>query len=118
MKSSNDMGAATMSAALQRLRIRLISGIIAATALIATTAWTSGSPQSAAGFICDNGDRFVVEFLADHVRLRDGTGVFALATVTPGKIYSDGLVVLHTGTGKATLERPGTALLQHCILAS
>lgn len=97
-----------------RLRIGLVIATLATSALVATTAWTGGGPQSSTGFVCDNGDRFVVEFLTDHVRLRHGSGVFALATVKPGYLYSDGRILLHTGLATATLEHLGSETRQHC----
>lgn len=96
-----------------RPRIALSVATLAA-ALLATTAYTSGSPEST-NFVCEDGDRFVVEFLTGHVRLRHGTGIFALAEVKPGRVYSDGRILLHAGTTQAMLEQPDIGLRQHCV---
>ncbi|AUN95087.1 hypothetical protein [Pseudazoarcus pumilus] len=99
-------------------RIPSLSVVVAVTALLATTAWTAASAQSNLNFVCEDGDRFVVEFLEDHVRLRDGSGIFALAAVVPGKIYSDGRIVLHAGRTRATLERIDSGVSRECTIES
>ena len=99
-------------------RIRILSVAIVAAGLLATTAWTAASAQSNLSFVCEDGDRFVVEFLKDHVRLRDGSGIFALAEVVPGKVYSDGRIVLHAGMTRATLERIDSGVSRECTIES
>lgn len=97
-----------------RLRFTLIAALLTASILIAGTAWTR-SANEARGFVCDNGDRFVVEYLPDHVRLRHGSGVFSLAEVKPGRVWSDGQRVLQAGRSAAVLELPGAEQPQTCV---
>ena len=102
---------------LPRMRLAGVLLTLVVGALVAGSAWTSASPDSR-GFVCDNGDRFIVEFLADHVRVRHGSGVFALAEVKPGHIWSDGRMLLQAGRSTATLELPGTGQRQQCVVAA
>ncbi len=103
-----------------RSRPRLLVTAIAliAGALAAGTAWTSGDSDSRRGFLCDNGDRFVVQFLADHVRLRHGSGIFVLTEVESGRVWSDGQRVLQTDRSAAALELPGNEQAQACTAAA
>ena len=98
------------------LRVGAIGAGLLAGVLIAGTAWTSTQPDSR-GFVCENGDRFVVDFLPDHVRLRHGSGVFALAEVKPGRVWSDGRMVLQAGQSAAILELPGIEEAQSCVVS-
>src|SRR5690554_6894408 len=97
-----------------RLRVCVVVLVLAAGALIAGTAWTSGKSETR-GFVCDSGDRFVVEFLTDHVRLRHGSGVFSLVEVKPGRIWSDGQRILQAGKSTAVLELPGNEQAHTCV---
>src|SRR5690554_2270727 len=100
-----------------RLRLSLVAAILATSVQIAGTAWTRGNHE-ARGFVCENGDRFVVEYLPDHVRLRHGSGIFSLAEVKPGRVWSDGQRVLQAGRSAAVLELPGLDEPQTCVAAS
>lgn len=102
---------------LPRMRLAALGLILLAGLLVGGSAWTSASPESR-GFVCDNGDRFIVEFLTDHVRVRHGSGVFALAEVKPGHVWSDGRMLLQAGRSAATLELPGAGLRQQCVAAA
>lgn len=105
-----------MNPSRSRLRLPVIAIVLAASALLAGTAWTSGKPETQ-GFVCDSGDRFVVEFLGDHVRLRHGSGVFSLAEVKPGRVWSDGQRILQAGQSAAVLELPGNEQAHTCVAA-
>ena len=100
-------------------RIRLVAACAALTggALLASTAWTSSETPDTRDFICDNGDRFAVEFMPDHVRLRHGSGVFALAAVKPEHTWSDGRMVLQAGASNAIISFPGYEQAQSCVIA-
>lgn len=100
---------------LSRPRLIAIASVLALGLLLTGKAWTSGTPETR-GFVCDNGDRFVVEFLADHVRLRHGSGIFALTEIKPGRAWSDGQRVLQAGRSAAVLELPGHQQPQNCVV--
>ncbi|MDX5363387.1 MAG: hypothetical protein LPJ91_04445 [Pseudazoarcus pumilus] len=103
-----------MNTSRSRLRLSILAAALAVGALLTGTAWTSSKAETR-GFVCNSGDRFVVEFLTDHVRLRHGSGIFALAEVKPGRIWSDGQRVLQAGRSAAVLELPGTEQLHTCV---
>lgn len=97
-------------------RSAIILGTVLVGALIAGTAWTSSAPETRS-YLCNDGDHFIVEMLGDHVRLRNGSGVFALSAVKPGLTWSDGRMILRAGTSSATLEQPELGLHQQCSAA-
>ncbi len=82
---------------------------------LATRAWTRDAPDTQY-YVCANGERFTVEPHRHHVRLRTGSGVFALtaAPATTGEKYSDGQNVFWNRNGKATLERSGMPSALDC----
>lgn len=99
-------------------KLALFLALIGAAGLIATTAYTRDTPRSAS-FACDGGDRFTVEFQQGHVRLRNGTGIFALAreaSSEPGKRFSDGRTTLWMDGDRATLDHTGFAEPRDCQL--
>ncbi|WP_168734246.1 MliC family protein [Pseudothauera nasutitermitis] len=57
---------------------------------------------------CPSGERFAVEHHSNHVRVRTGSGVFALAPRdgASGAHYSDGGITLWTDGTRAALLRP------------
>lgn len=97
-----------------RLRLSLIAALLSVSVLLAGTAWTRGASE-ARSYVCDSGDRFVIEYLPDHVRLRHGSGIFSLAEVKPGRVWSDGQRVLQAGRSAAVLELPGAEQPQTCV---
>ena len=107
-----------MKTGTMNLRMPLLLFIAAFAALAATTAMSRAAPESVSSFVCDDGDRFIVEHLDDHVRLRHGSGVFALTEIKPGRVYSDERLVLHTGKSRATLELPAAGVVQNCAILS
>lgn len=107
-----------MKTGTMNFRTPLLLSITAFAVLAATTAMSRATPESVASFVCDDGDRFIVEYLDDHVRLRHGSGVFALAEIKSGRVYSDERLVLHTGESRATLELPSAGVIQNCAIMS
>ncbi len=83
--------------------------------MLATTAYTRETSQTI-GYACPDGERFTVEFHQDHVRLRTGAGIFALAAdpSAAGEKYSDGYTVFTADGSQAQLERPGVAPHTNC----
>jgi len=76
--------------------------------MLASTAYTRETSRTV-GYTCPDGERFTIEYLQDHIRLRTGAGIFALA-VEPsgsGEKYSDGHTVFSAKGSHARLERPG-----------
>ncbi len=63
-------------------------------------------PRSSTAFVCPDGDRFTVDFHPGHVRLRHGSGVFALSRETADKTerYSDGRHTLWLDKDGARIE--------------
>lgn len=78
---------------------------IALAGLLTGTAYTQ-QDGTQVSFVCDGGDRFSVEFHAEHVRLRNGAGVFSLAREpdSDGQRYSDGENVFWTDGTAAGFE--------------
>lgn len=104
------------------LRGRLRATQVAPVLLMATAAgfMATGSYSSEPGettrYLCRDGERFAVEYLGNHVRLRTGSGIFALAAESAGDAqrYSDGHTVFHFNGNEASLERPGVAATDGC----
>lgn len=84
--------------------------------MLATTAYTRETSPTI-GYSCPDGERFTVEFHQDHVRLRTGAGIFALAAdpSAAGEKYSDGYTVFSAKGSQAQLERPGLAPHTNCL---
>lgn len=99
-------------------RLGLLALLLAAAAMLATTAWTRDTNQWVS-FTCDDGDRFAVEYLTDRVRLRHGTGIFALSVEpAPDKVnwtYSDGQLVLIEHEDHVVLKRSAVGMRHECI---
>lgn len=100
-------------------RLGLLALLLAAAGMLTTTAWTRDTVQWV-GFTCDDGDRFAVEYLADHVRLRHGTGIFALTAenTQPDSAYwtySDGQLVLIEHEDHVILKRSAVGMRHECI---
>lgn len=98
-----------------KIRIALLVALSGVTGLLASTAYTRDASR-VVGYVCPGGERFTVEYLRDHIRLRTGAGIFALA-VQPagtGEKYSDGHTVFRLQGSEAQLERPGLATSAAC----
>jgi len=100
-------------------RIGAVAVLIAAASVVASSAYTRDSVR-AVRYVCGNGERFSVEFLSGHVRLRTGAGIFALTSETAGNAtrYTDGRTAFWTQGEQAMLERPGLATPDGCKAAS
>jgi len=96
-------------------RIALVAALGTATALLANTAYTREASR-VVGYSCPGGERFTVEYLRDHVRLRTGAGIFALSMQPSGsgEKYSDGQTVFWAKGSEARLERPGLETSSAC----
>lgn len=91
-------------------RLALLGLTIALAGLLTGTAYTQ-EDGSQVSFVCEGGDRFTVEFHGEHVRLRNGAGVFSLGLEPgKGKRYSDGENVFWTDGASAGFEN---GRLQH-----
>ena len=92
-----------------RLRLAALSLLLVAAGAVANGAYQRDG--RAVAFVCDGGARFSVEFHREHVRLRSGTGVFALTRDTGGEAeerrYTDGQTVFWTNGQRAGLESIG-----------
>jgi membrane-bound inhibitor of C-type lysozyme len=91
-----------------KTHIAALAGLVAAAGMLASTAYTRETPRTI-GYVCPDGERFTVEFLQDHIRLRTGVGIFALRSEAAGsgEKYSDGRTVFWSKGSSARLERPG-----------
>lgn len=99
------------------MRIAMVIALIAAAALLAGTAYTHDAAKTqTVRYACPDGERFTVEHLAGHIRLRTGSGVFALAERGGGvgTIFSDGSTTFSLRDDQAALERPGIAIHADC----
>lgn len=96
-------------------RLAFATALVVAAAVTATTAYTREQSESRE-YLCDNGDRFVVDFRQGHVRLRHGSGIFVLGkeVSASGNRYSDGYQELWTKGNEARLERIGFDLRGAC----
>ena len=85
------------------------------TASLATTAYTRDTAQSV-HYLCEDGDRFSVEYRDGQVRVRHGIGVFSLAAQADGAAgrFSDGNLVLLSNDGVATLKHAGPTSSENC----
>lgn len=92
-------------------RLVLLGMTLGLAGLLTGTAYTQ-EDGSLLSFVCDSGDRFTVEFHGEHVRLRNGAGVFSLGLEPgeDGKRYSDGDNVFWTDGTAAGFEN---GRLQH-----
>jgi membrane-bound inhibitor of C-type lysozyme len=96
-------------------RIAAVAVLIAAASVVASSAYTRDSVR-AVRYVCGNGERFSVEFLSGHIRLRTGAGIFAL-TGEPAEDatrYTDGRTAFWLQGEQAMLERPGLAMPAGC----
>lgn len=95
-------------------RIALLSALGAAAMLLANTAYTREASRVV--YACPGGERFTVDYLNDHVRLRTGSGIFALANqpTGSGEKYSDGETIFWANGSDAVLERPGLETRAAC----
>lgn len=98
-------------------KITSLAVLVGAAGLVASGTYSGEAGQSVS-YVCRNGERFVVEHLADHVRLRTGAGIFALAAEGNGARYSDGHTVFHLDGAVAIVERPGLATPAGCTAAA
>jgi membrane-bound inhibitor of C-type lysozyme len=91
-----------------------------ALALLAATVLATATPSSDASdtvhYACADGERFSVETRNDHLRLRDGSGVFALSTAPAkeGERFTDGNTVFWDLGKEAVLERRGLPAATGC----
>lgn len=99
-------------------RIAALVVLLAAASFVASRAYTGDSAR-AVRYECGDGERFSVDYLAGHVRLRTGAGVFALAGEQEGDAarYTDGHTAFWIEGEKAMLERPGLAMPADCRAA-
>lgn len=100
-------------------RLALLGLLLAIAALLTTSAYTRDNAQWV-GFTCSDGDRFALEYQADHVRLRHGSGIFALTAEkshddTVLESYTDGRLLLLEHDGHMILERPSVGMRHECI---
>jgi len=88
--------------------IAALSILLAAAGSLASTAYTRDTSR-VVSYTCPSGERFTVEYLRGHVRLRTGAGIFALANepAASGEKYSDGQTIFRTKGGYAQLELQG-----------
>lgn len=96
-------------------RNTIISLAVLLTASLATTAYTRDTVQSVS-YLCEDGDRFSVEYRDGQARVRHGIGVFSLAAQTEGDLsrFSDGNLVLVSNNGTATLKHAGPTSSENC----
>jgi membrane-bound inhibitor of C-type lysozyme len=99
-------------------RIAALAVLLAAAGFVASSAFTRDSAR-AVRYVCGNGERFSVEHLSGHVRLRTGAGIFALAGEPAGNAtrYTDGHTAFWMRDEEAVLERPGLAVPAGCKAA-
>ena len=93
------------------------AGLLVLGAILATgTAYTRDGTAEVA-FVCESGARFSVQFHHDHVRLRNGAGVFSLGleSARSGTRYTDGHNVFWTDGETARLESPGIEQGRRCV---
>lgn len=97
-------------------RIGLIAGVFLTATGIATSAYTVEPMMRTTSFICNNGEKISVEFKQDHVRLRNGSGVFALShTNADGdSAYSDGSLIFINEGDHAQIGRIGAHTRSEC----
>ncbi len=96
-------------------RIAVVALSMLLTATLATTAYTRDTAQSV-NYLCEDGDRFSVEYRDGQVRVRHGIGVFSLAAQADGAVgrFSDGNLVLLSNNGIATLKHAGPTSSENC----
>lgn len=106
------------NSATRRPPLRLMTaGLAMLGAILATgTAYTRDGAAEVA-FVCESGARFSVQFHSDHVRLRNGAGVFSLGleSARSGSRYTDGHNVFWTDGETARLESPGIEQGRRCV---
>lgn len=92
----------------------ILAGICAAG--LASTSHGASELKSAR-YVCQDGERFSVEYKRTHARLRNGSGVFALSADGGGNArrYSDGDLTLVPRDGGATLQRSGQSTASDCL---
>jgi len=99
------MNSTPLNAAGRPARLIFLGLTVVLAGLLTGTAYTQedGAPVS---FVCESGDRFTVEFHDEHVRLRNGAGVFSLGLEpgSDGNRYSDGENVFWTEGSAAGFE--------------
>lgn len=100
-------------------RLVLVGLLLAVAALLTTSAYTRDNAQWV-GYTCSDGDRFALEYQTDHVRLRHGSGIFALTAEknhddTVLETYTDGRLLLLEHDGHVILERPAVGMRHECI---
>lgn len=96
-------------------RIAMAALAVLLTATLASTAYTRDSTQSVS-YLCEDGDRFSVEYRDGQVRVRHGIGVFALTAQADDDYgrFSDGNLVLVSSDGIATLKHAGPTASKNC----
>lgn len=96
-------------------RVAMVALAMLVTATLATTAYTRDTVQSV-NYLCEDGDRFSVEYLDGQVRVRHGIGVFSLSAQSNGATgrFSDGNLVLVSNGGVATLKHAGPTSSENC----
>ncbi|NMG75525.1 MliC family protein [Aromatoleum diolicum] len=86
----------------------VLSALLGTAGMLANSAYTRDASRIVS-YACPSGEQFTVEYLRDHIRLRTGAGVFALANepAASGEKYSDGQTVFWSKGDYAQLERQG-----------
>jgi|GEM_PF-2481184 len=101
-------------------RVMICVLVILGAALLTSTAYTRDGITGWVHFICDDGDRFAVDFHRSYVRLRHGTGIFALSAQNEhdeDAIYSGGELTFIDSGDSVTLERRALDSRQECMVA-
>ena len=98
----------------KHIRLPALLLMLAATTLANVT--RAGDTGATTDYACAHGERFTVENRTGHLRLRDGSGVFALSSspAERGERYTDGNTVFWDLGEEAMLERRGRAAIAGC----
>lgn len=124
--------------------LAVLATLVGGAVLLAGTAHTDDKVSDGPlNFTCDDGERFSLDFLPGHLRMRNGMGVFSLtesdtakasantlashaatATTLPltaasseqatGRHYSDGWTLLWTDGSQVRIQRPDADSPLHC----
>lgn len=99
----------------RKLQIAILGTLTLLAGGLAGTAYTRDTSR-VVDYACPGGEQFSVEYLENHVRLRTGSGIFALSRDQAGSSmrFSDGQTVFRAEAREAMLERPGLPLASGC----
>ncbi|NLF54635.1 MAG: lysozyme inhibitor [Thauera phenolivorans] len=98
----------------KHIRLPALILLLAATTVANVT--RAGDAGETTDYACAHGERFTVETRTGHLRLRDGSGVFALSSAPAerGERYTDGNTVFWDLGEEAILERRGRSAITGC----